>query len=483
MACESVPTGRLSLGEDPLTRIGIDFGTTHTSAAFYDGQQLHPIALDPVNSNPTLLRSMIYISRDQQHYLGRQAVETFLAQDTGRPVEYVEKYVGTITYTVATEDANENATVVQDTVIDEDVGAQGRLLQSIKTGLRSDSYKGTAVFGRYYTLQELIALLLCHVRTQAEAQLKTAVRQVTLGRPVQFSDDPALDQRAEQRLRQAAELAGFTEIDFVPEPVAAASFYLNQVTKPETVLVFDFGGGTLDFTIMRADGGRVHELLATHGVLVGGDDLDSSMMRQLVACHFGARAAIDMNIDGRPLLFPEDLTEELYHWQTIPNLSRPKVLTVIKRAKRYSPEPAKFMALEALVTRNYGFPLFEQIEQSKRALSDQMQAQLTMQADAINLALDLTRRDFNLAINEELSNAREGVRKVLALAGLRAEAIDAVVTTGGSSVIPIFQRMLTKEFPAAQLVPLDTFGGVTNGLAIQAYQTNGCLSSSICTAA
>jgi hypothetical chaperone protein len=62
------------------------------------------------------------------------------------------------------------------------------------------------------------------------------------------------------------------------------------------------------------------------------------------------------------------------------------------------------------------------------------------------------------------------VRKVLALAGIRAEAIDAVVTTGGSSVIPIFQKMLTKEFPVAQLVPLDTFGGVTNGLAIRAYE-------------
>lgn len=453
-------------------KIGVDFGTTHTSAAFYDGSAIHPIALDPVNGNPHLLRSMIYITREQQHYLGRQAVETFLVQDTGRPVVYEEKFVGTITYTVASLDTDENATIVQDTVIDEDVGAQGRLLQSIKTGLRSDSYKGTTVFGRYYTLQELIALLLCHVRTQAEAQLGTAVHQVTLGRPVQFVDDPAMDQRAEQRLRQAAELAGFTTIEFLPEPVAAASFYLNQVTKPEMVLVFDFGGGTLDLTVMRADVGRVHELLATHGVLVGGDDLDSSLMRKQVAQHFGANTPIDMNFDDRPLRFPEDLADELRQWQTIPNLSRPKALNVIKRAKRHSPEPDKFAALEALVTRNYGFALFEQIEQTKRALSNDLQARLTMHADAINLDLELNRRDFNIAINEELSNAREGVRQVLALAGIPATAIDAVVTTGGSSVIPIFQKMLTNAFPAARLVPLDTFAGVTNGLAIHAHQTN-----------
>lgn len=456
-------------------KIGIDFGTTHTSAAVYDGKQFQAITLDPLNDNPHLLRSMIYITREQESFLGVKAVHTYLAQDTGRPVVYEEKRVGTIEYTVAQQykgplDADGPITIIQDVTIEDDIGARGRLLQSIKTGLRADSYKGTNIFGRYYTLQELIALILCRVRTQAEAHLGQPVRQVTLGRPVQFSDDPAADRRAEDRLRQAAELAGFTEIDFVAEPVAAASFYLNQVTKPETVLVFDFGGGTLDLTVMRADVGRAHTMLATHGVLVGGDDLDSSIMRHQVAQHFGAQSPIDVNFDDRPILFPEDLAAELAQWQTIPTLSRPKALAVIQRAKRYSPEAEKFVALEALVTRNHGFALFEKIEQTKRLLSDELQARLTMQADAINLALDLTRRDFNIAINEELSNAREGVRKVLALAALRADAIDAVVTTGGSSVIPIFQKMLTKEFPAAQLVPLDTFGGVTNGLAIRAYE-------------
>lgn len=456
-------------------RIGIDFGTTHTSAAVYDGQQIHAIPLDRENNNPNLLRSMLYITKEQQHFLGVNAVYTYLKQDTGRPVVYAEKYVGTIEYTVAQQgkgplEPDGPITIIQDVTIEDDIGAYGRLLQSIKTGLRSDSYKGTNIFGRYYTLQELIALILCHVRTQAEAHLGQPVRHVTLGRPVQFSDDPVADRRAEDRLRQAATLAGFEEIHFVPEPVAAASFYLNQVTQPETVLVFDFGGGTLDLTVMRADRGRVHTMLATHGVLVGGDDLDSSLMRQQVAQYFGAHSPIDVNFDDRPILFPEDLAAELAQWQTIPNLSRPKALEVIKRAKRYSPEPEKFVALETLVTRNHGFALFEKIEQAKRRLSDELQACLSMQAEGIDLKLDLTRRDFNIAINGELSNAREGVRKAIAMAGITAGEIDAVVTTGGSSVIPIFQKMLTNEFPAARLVPLDTFSGVTNGLAICAYQ-------------
>ena len=71
-----------------LTRIGIDFGTTHTSAALYDGKQIHPIPLDLMNDNPNLLRSMIYVNREQKVHLGLDAVKTFLAQDTGREVVF-----------------------------------------------------------------------------------------------------------------------------------------------------------------------------------------------------------------------------------------------------------------------------------------------------------------------------------------------------------------------------------------------------------
>lgn len=461
-------------------RIGIDFGTTHTAAAFYDGQTIQAIPLDSQNANPNLLRSMIYITREQKTFLGLAAVRTFLQQDTGRPVVYQKKVVGTIENTVAQQfkmpgEPDGPITIIYDVIIEEDIGAQGRLLQSIKTGLRSDSYKGTSIFGRYYTVQELIALVLCHVRTQAERQLQREIHQAVLGRPVQFSDDPAEDQRAEQRLRQAAALAGFTDVTFVPEPVAAASFYLNQVHQPETVLVFDFGGGTLDLTVMRVEGAQRHELLATHGVLIGGDDLDSRLMQNQVAPHFGAGAAIDKNFDDRTLAFPEDMAELLNQWQTIPVLSQQQHLALIRRAKRYSPEPKKFAALECLVTKNHGFDLFERIEQAKRVLSAEPQALLNMQVDEIDLALTLTRRAFNGAVSQELSQARQGVREIITKAGLTADRVDAVVTTGGSSVIPLFQQMLAQEFPKARLAPLDLFSGVVQGLALCAYADESVL--------
>jgi hypothetical chaperone protein len=255
-------------------------------------------------------------------------------------------------------------------------------------------------------------------------------------------------------------------VSFVAEPVAAAHFYLAGGQRAETVLIFDFGGGTLDFTILRsAVGGNPH-ILATHGVSLGGDDLDSAIMRGRVARHFGTTSAIDRNFDGRPLPFPEDLAELLNHWQTIPMLSRRQHLAVIERAKKYGAAREQFAALEALVMQNRGFALFERIEESKRLLSDQEQTTLAMPLDGLELAIELTRPAFHLLISAEIGLARQGVREVTRLAGLCADQIDTIVTTGGSSAIPAFQKMLTREFPAARLVHSSAFTSVVSGLAL-----------------
>jgi len=207
-------------------RIGVDFGTTHTAAALYDGQSIRFIPLDPENHTPPMLRSLIYIDRSHHHRLGLEAARVFLEQDTGRPVILEEKMVGTIENTVGSHEGSEPIHIVYDVTIQDDVGMRGRLLQSIKTGLRSSSYQGTNIFGRFYRLEELIALILGYVRQQAESALDQEVRTVTLGRPVRFATSPEEDRQAEDRLRHAAQIAGFQMVDFVPEPVAAARFYL-----------------------------------------------------------------------------------------------------------------------------------------------------------------------------------------------------------------------------------------------------------------
>jgi len=243
------------------------------------------------------------------------------------------------------------------------------------------------------------------------------------------------------------------------------------VQQQEMVFIYDFGGGTQDFTLIAAEGaGTRYRLLASHGVSVGGDDLDSALMRGHIGPFFGTHAKVDIDYDDLPIPFPEDMARLLEQWQTIPVLSRPRHMRIIERAIRYSDEPEKFRALASLVTQNYGFALFEKIEQAKRALSTVEETSISMQADDIRLSARLSRRQFNQLINDEVANARLGVRKTLALADVAADAVGVVVMTGGSSATPLFQRMVGAEFPSARLVQSDAFGSVTAGLALHAYE-------------
>ena len=130
---------------------------------------------------------------------------------------------------------------------------KGRLIQSVKSFLASRSFTETQIFTHSYTIQDLIALILKQLLRAAEESLGSLAGPVVLGRPVRFagSHDEAGDHFAEGRLREAAAVAGLTEVTFELEPVAAAFEYDTRLDHDELVLIGDFGGGTSDFTLVH----------------------------------------------------------------------------------------------------------------------------------------------------------------------------------------------------------------------------------------
>ncbi|MET0261554.1 MAG: Hsp70 family protein, partial [Rariglobus sp.] len=133
---------------------------------------------------------------------------------------------------------------------------RGRFFQAIKTILPYATFTDTVINNQTYTIEDLIAIFLRHLKERADAVTQQDVKRVILGRPAVFSTDADEDQLAEERLRSAARIAGFTEIHFQYEPIAAAFAYEARITKPERVLVGDFGGGTSDFTVVQLDPAR-----------------------------------------------------------------------------------------------------------------------------------------------------------------------------------------------------------------------------------
>ena len=139
-------------------------------------------------------------------------------------------------------------------------GANGRLIQSLKSFLADRLFHETNIMGESYSLEDLVTPILRALRHTAQAQFGALPPRVIVGRPVHFSSaqNEADDALAETRLGVAIRRAGWQEITFEYEPVAAAYHYAANLAREELILVADFGGGTSDFSIVRLQIGRAH---------------------------------------------------------------------------------------------------------------------------------------------------------------------------------------------------------------------------------
>jgi hypothetical chaperone protein len=442
-------------------RVGLDFGTTNSSAAIYDGERLTLLPLDPVNNSPSIMRSTLFITREGAAYIGREAINRFTEGNVGREIEYEWRYVGEAEVTFA-----EFGTIQQALYVKVDANAPGRLFQSLKTGLRDRSFKRTNVFGTTYTLEELIAIVLRLILERVQTVTGAAVTGMVVGRPVHYSLDPRLDALAFERMQAACALAGLPEVTFLEEPTAAALSYARTAQGEQHVLVFDFGGGTLDVTILRLDGKGGRAFLATDGVPVGGDLLDQRLVMGRLLPHFGEGATLG----ARRLPFPTHILDHLSEWQTIIELTQPHYLEIIEEAIAIGDRPRELRALRSLVRENYGLPMYEAVEAAKVRLSESAETVLAMQMGAIDFAERIPRWDFERLIGPDVRAVEQCVDRALAAANLTPAAIDVVLRTGGSSRVPRFVKMLGDKFGAAKLQEMDVFTGVASGLGVAAWE-------------
>ena len=160
--------------------VGIDFGTSNSGVAIYDGQKVNLLPVDRQNIIPEVVKTILYITRDDRHYIGQEAVELYYRHNVNRPRRYVKKWAGELEFTGA------EMYYVRDIYVYEDELKPGRLLQYIKTALRTGDYQGTQIFERYYELVDLITVYLRSIKGRAEEFLDESIAGVTLGRPVKF---------------------------------------------------------------------------------------------------------------------------------------------------------------------------------------------------------------------------------------------------------------------------------------------------------
>jgi hypothetical chaperone protein len=438
-------------------QVGIDFGTSNSGVAVSDGQSVRVLPIDPKNEIPGVVKTILYITRDDKTYIGQEAVELYYRHNINRPRRFVKKKAGELEYRGA------DLFYVTDVYVYVDELQPGRLLQFIKTALRSDRFEGTQIFDRYYSVVEITALYLKVLKQRAEALLGEPIQGVTLGRPVMFAHTPDRDRRAEDMLRQAAGGAGFKQVRFELEPVAAALHYERSIDRPQTALVFDFGGGTLDITILRLGDPHRREVYASGGIDIAGTDFDRAIIQKRILPHFGrGQVEADPHIN--------ELISAVADWMALPDLSTPTVRGRLERAILAGTAPARLKALEALIFNDLAFSFYNAVERAKIALSSQGVTLIELENKDIDLWELYTRAQFEHDIADHRSRIEQVLLETIAASGFEPEQIDVVVKTGGSSGIPLFSGMLGSIFGEGRVKSSDTFSSVTAGLAIRASE-------------
>ena len=270
------------------------------------------------------------------------------------------------------------------------------------------------------------------------------ITAVTLGRPVKFSESPELDHKAQEILRQAAIEAGFKEVDFELEPIAAALDYEQTISKPQNAVIFDFGGGTLDIAVMRLGDPQKREVYASGGVDIAGSDFDRTIIEKRMLPHFG---------EGQVKHQPEiaEMVHAVPDWMALPELGTPINRNILEKAIQAGIAPVRLKALEGLIYNDLAFTFYNRVEAAKIALSDAGATVIHMEDKDIALWELYTRHQFESDIRHFVADVEKVLLDTVARSGLEPGQIDAVVKTGGSSSIPLFTAMLARLFGAEKV--------------------------------
>ena len=411
---------------------GLDFGTSNSTVGCVRPGQTALLALE---DGKLTLPSVVFFNADEDAvYYGRAALANYLA------------------------------------------GYEGRLMRSLKSLLGTSLIDGqTEVQGRALPYRDLLAQFIGELKRRAERSAGHTLTSAVLGRPVFFVDgNAAADRLAEATLGEVARAAGFREIAFQFEPIAAAFDYESQIDREELVLIADIGGGTSDFSLVRLSPARARksdrrdDILGTGGVHIGGTDFDKYLSLTAVMPLLGLGSRMKNQTE-----VPSSYYFNLATWHTINQVYTQKIWLQLKDVYFDVCERDKFERLLNLVEQRAGHWLAIKVEEAKIALSDTPQVELHLERLALEQALTIKRADFDASIARMVTGVEATVAGVLRDAGVAADAVDTVFFTGGSSGVQSLRDRIGALLPAARRVEGDLFGSIGSGLALDALRKFG----------
>lgn len=412
---------------------GIDFGTTNSALSIYDEEKREIV--DTIS-----IPSLIYFTETksmvdgESHIVGEKAIDAYLND-----------------------------------------GMKGRFIKSIKQILSRTTFTETRIHNKRYTASDLVTLILKDLKDKADQIIGEDCDRAVIGRPVFFDDDSTMkDTLAQTRLKKAAESAGFSQVRFQFEPIGAAFAYEKTITKKERVLVADLGGGTTDFTYLVLDPDKVgskdrkNDMIASGGIYIGGDSLDSAFMWEKGTPYFGKNTMYEAT-PGKVLNVPKSLFANICTWDKMNFFNGLKIQKEIEEYYYYSGNDPKFKNLITLIENNLGYSLFRSIEKTKIELSDQPSSNFAYSNMEIEIDEDISIAQYNNIIEKDIQKIEKYLDQFMETYKVAPQDIDCLFLTGGTSMVAAVQQLFKNKFPHIPLNSGDNFKSVAKGLAYSGY--------------
>ncbi len=404
--------------------LAIDFGTSNSAAAMAEGTGFRRLPLE--DANDTLPTAVFFPADGGPMEIGSRASEALIAGDEGRYMRALKSVLGT------------------------------PLL-----------HESRLIARKRRSLSAVITEFLAEVKARAEAAAGIRFDHALSGRPVHFhSRSATADAQAEVDLRACYLAAGFESVRFMAEPEAAALTSGAAHQTGEIGLVVDIGGGTSDFTVFRhLESGP--EVIASHGIRLGGTDFDSAISLSHAMPRLGQGGELRREMGAGLLPVPQAVFVDLATWAKIPFLYTPETRRMVAGMVKLAVEPKRLQRLSSVLELELGHALAFAVERGKiDANSDAPRAIVDMGMIEPRLGARISPFSMGEALTPARTDLHEAAVRVLDKAGIAPADVAKVVLVGGSSLMHLVTDTMAALCPTARQERAQAFTAVVDGLAL-----------------
>lgn len=406
--------------------LGIDFGTSNSAAGICVDGRAQLIDMEP--GETTLPTAVFFDYEDRRAIYGRAANAALIAGEDGRYMRALKSLLGTS-------------------------------LMRERRMILNESLDFVDIVGRF----------LAQIKKRAEAQTGKTFTHALSGRPVMFhSANAARNAQALLDLTDCYHAAGFQGVTFMPEPEAAALANRAVLSPGDLGLIVDIGGGTSDFTLFRQDAGTGIDILASHGLRLGGTDFDRALSLAFVMPELGMGSPIRHAFGSQTHAAPNAIFHDLATWQKIPFLYAPDTRRAARELTQHAVEAQLLERLVRVLAEEVGHDIAFAVERAKITANTGQDASPEIDLHMVEQGLRVPL--YPLAMTSTLAKMAhemgEAATVCLQQADVPPQAVTHVIFVGGTSLMQVVQEALTMRLPHAKVHRGAAMTAIVEGLAL-----------------